>query len=196
MEIQAAPLSLAKLDKNLDGRITSDEVRLAMPQGRGRGRPGGGGPGRGGDSEGAAPADIAEDTVRTLMAFDANGDGKLSKSELPERFQGIFTRADENKDGFITAEEIRKVAAAQAAPPEPPGRGGRGGRDGGRGGGPGGEMNLIRMDPILAAVDTDGDGIISAEEIRNSADAIRKLDKDGDGKLTRAEVMPSTGPGR
>jgi Ca2+-binding EF-hand superfamily protein len=195
-EIQAAPHSLAKLDKNLDGRITSDEVRLSMPQGRGRGGPGGGGPGRGGDSEGASPADMAEDTVRTLMAFDANRDGKLSKSELPERYQGIFTRADENKDGFLTPEEIRKVAAAQAAPPEPLGRGGRGGPDGGRGGGPTGEINLIRMDPILAAVDTDGDGIISAEEIRDSADAIRKLDKDGDGKLTRAEVMPSTGPGR
>ena len=52
------------------------------------------------------------------MAFDANGDGKLSKAELPERFQGIFDRADENNDGFLTADEIRKVAAAQAAPPE------------------------------------------------------------------------------
>ena len=32
-------------------------------------------------------------------------------------------------------------------------------------------MNFIRMDPVLAAMDTDGDGIISAEEIRNSAAA-------------------------
>ena len=31
-----------------------------------------------------------EETVKSLMAFDANGDGKLQKSEVPERMQGIF----------------------------------------------------------------------------------------------------------
>jgi Ca2+-binding EF-hand superfamily protein len=184
-EIAAAPAALARLDKNSDGRITSDEARPAMPQGRGGGR--GEGRGEGGDNA----ADVVEDTVKTLMAFDANGDGKLSRSELPDRFQGLFDRADLNHDGFVTPDEIRKMAAAQAPPPEPEGRGGRG-----RGNGPGGEMNFIRFDPILAAVDTDGDGVLSAEEIRNAAVAIRKLDKDGDGKVTREEAMPQRGPGR
>ena len=36
-EIAAAPAVLARLDKNSDGRITSDEARPAMPEGRGRG---------------------------------------------------------------------------------------------------------------------------------------------------------------
>jgi Ca2+-binding EF-hand superfamily protein len=196
-EIAAAPIALAKLDKNSDGQITSDEVRPAMPEGRGRGEGRGGGRGEGrGEGEGNAAADVVEDTVKTLMAFDANGDGKLSRSELPERFQGLFDRADLNKDGFLTPDEIRKMAAAQAPPPEPEGRGGRGGGGRGRGDGPGGEMNFIRFDPILAAVDTNGDGVISADEIKNSADAIRKLDKDGDGKVTREEGMPQRGPGR
>jgi Ca2+-binding EF-hand superfamily protein len=198
-EIAAAPASLAKLDKDGDGQITSDEVRMAMPQGQGRGGPGGpgrGGPGRGGEkSEAETQAAMVEETVKNLMAFDANGDGKLSRSELPERFQGLFDRGDANKDGFLTPDEIRKMAAAQAAPPD--GRGGERGERGGRGGeGPRREMNFIRMDPVLAAVDTDGDGIISAEEIKNSANALRKLDKDGDGKLTREEVTPVAGPGR
>lgn len=184
-EIEAAPKSLAKLDKNSDGQITSDEVRMSMPQGRGRGR---------GESEGAPAVNIVEETVKTLMSFDANGDGKLSRSELPERFQGIFDRGDENKDGFLTPDEIRKVATAQAAPPERAGAGR--GPGGGRGEGPRGEMNFIRLDPILAAIDTNGDGVLSAEEILKSADSIRKLDKNGDGKVTRDEVMPSTGQGR
>ena len=81
------------------------------------------------------------------------------------------------------------MAAAQAAPADSPGRGGRGE-------GPRGEINFIRMDPILAAVDTNGDGVLSAEEIRNAAESIRKLDKDGDGKVSREEAMPAGGRGR
>jgi Ca2+-binding EF-hand superfamily protein len=185
-EIDAASASLAKLDKNRDGQITSDEARPAMSEGRG------GGPGGGRGPQEGSPADIAEETVKVLMAFDANGDGKLSKDELPERFQGIFDRADVNKDGFLTPDEIRKVAAAQAPPEDAGGRGGgeggRGGRDGGRG-----EMNFIRMDPILAAIDANGDGVISAAELRSAPAAIRTLDKHGDGQIRREEVMPAAG---
>ncbi len=189
-EIDSAPTSLAKLDKNSDGQITTDEVRPPMMEGRGRG-------GRGGQEEGTPP-DVVEETVKTFMAFDANGDGKLSKSELPERFQGIFDRGDENKDGFLTPEEIRKMATAQpAASGGAGGRGPEGGRgEGGRGEGPRGNMNFIRMDPVLAAVDTNGDGIISADEIRDSSAALRRLDKDGDGGVTRDEAMPASGRGR
>jgi Ca2+-binding EF-hand superfamily protein len=197
-EMDAASAVLGKLDKDGDGRITSDEVRASMPPGRGRGGPGGegrGGEGRGGgrgEGEGQAP-DVVEEMVSTLMAFDANGDGKLSRSELPERFQGIFDRGDLNKDGFLTPDEIRKVAAAQGPPPDP------GEREGGRGGGPGGprgEMNFIRVDVILAAVDADGDGVISADELRNAPAAIRKLDKNGDGKVSREEAAPAMERGR
>lgn len=179
-EIDAAPKALAKLDKNGDGQLSADEIRPAFPQGRDRGGPEGRDR-RGPEGEGGG--NVIEETVKTLMAFDANGDGKLSKAELPERMQGLFDRADENKDGFLTIDEIRKLATAQAAPA------GQGDREGRRGDGPGREMNFIRMDPVFAAIDTNGDGILSAEEIRNSATSIRKLDIDGDGKVTREELL-------
>jgi Ca2+-binding EF-hand superfamily protein len=181
-EIDAAPKSLAKLDKDGDGQITSDEVRMSMPQRR---------PRRDEEKEGGPPPNLIEDTVKTLMAFDANGDGKLSRSELPERFQGIFDRGDVNKDGFLTPDEIRKVAVAQAPPPEPVRAAGRGGPDGERREGPRREFNFIRIDPILAAIDTNGDGVLSAEEIRNAASAIRKLDTNKDGRVTREEAIPA-----
>lgn len=187
-EIGKAPAVLAELDKNSDGQISADEVRPAFPEGRGRGGSEFDGRGRRGP-EGGTGSNVVDDTVKTLMGFDANGDGKLSKSELPERMQGIFDRADENKDGFLTVDEIRKLAAAQAAPARSEGPGGRGGPEGRRGEGPGREMNFIRIDPVLAAVDTNGDGVLSAEEIRNASNSIRKLDIDGDGKVTREELM-------
>jgi mono/diheme cytochrome c family protein len=60
-------------------------------------------------------ADYSNEMVKTLMAFDRNGDGKLEKSELPERMQGLFDRGDANRDGFLTPAEIRKLAESQAS---------------------------------------------------------------------------------
>lgn len=113
----------------------------------------------------AQPSDLAE----TLFSFDANKDGKLSKSELPERMQGIFARADTNNDGFLTREEVNAATASQER----------------RGGPP--------QDPIFRAIDTDGDGVLSAAEIANAPAALKTLDKDGDGQLTMQEVRPMGG---
>ena len=40
-----------------------------------------------------------------LDRFDKNGDGKVSKDEMPERARRMFDRVDKNGDGFITPEE-------------------------------------------------------------------------------------------
>jgi hypothetical protein len=42
---------------------------------------------------------------RFVERFDKNGDGKLSRAEIPEPARGVFDQADKNSDGFITAEE-------------------------------------------------------------------------------------------
>jgi len=48
----------------------------------------------------------------------------------------------------------------------------------------------MRANPVLAALDADGDGEISAAEIMKSPAALRKLDRNGDGSLTPDEVIP------
>jgi Ca2+-binding EF-hand superfamily protein len=124
-----------------------------------------------------ASAPAADEMVKTLMAFDKNGDGKLTRDELPERMQGLFDRADTDKDGVLTGEEIRKAAQAAGAPASRE-------REGRRGS----DRSFFRLDPILAALDTNGDSEISAAEIAAAPTALKKLDANGDGQLSANEV--------
>ena len=54
--------------------------------------------------------------------------------------------------------------------------------------GPGGQGGV--RPPLIAALDANNDGEIDAKEIENAAKALRKLDKNGDGKLTLDEIRP------
>ena len=44
--------------------------------------------------------------------------------------------------------------------------------------------------PLMQALDANGDGIIDEAEIANASAALKKLDKNGDGKLTPDELRP------
>ena len=184
-EIQNAPAALRRLDKNGDGQLTQDELRPAFPGGRGRGdeRRREEGPQAGGP----------DDMVQTLMAFDKNKDGKISRDELPERMQGLFDRGDTDHDGFLTPDEIRKLAASQPASADGPDE--REGRGDGRGEGRREGRGFPRQDPIMAALDTNHDGVISASEMANAAASLKTLDKNSDGQLTEDEYRPNFGRG-
>ena len=71
-------------------------------------------------------------------------------------------------------------------------RGPRGDRPEGQRGPAAGMMRL----PLMVALDTDGNGEISAEEIANATASLKKLDKNKDGKLTVDELRPQGGPGQ
>jgi hypothetical protein len=49
--------------------------------------------------------------------------------------------------------------------------------------------------PLIAALDANHDGVIDATEIANAAAALKTLDKNGDGQLTRDEFAPPRPPG-
>jgi len=44
--------------------------------------------------------------------------------------------------------------------------------------------------PLMAALDGNHDGVIDETEIKNASEALRKMDRNGDGKLTLEELRP------
>jgi hypothetical protein len=77
---------------------------------------------------------------------------------------------------------------AFAQEPKPSGDAPRPPRDGERGPRP--------MPPLVAALDTNKDGVIDADEIVKASDSLKTLDKNKDGKLTLEELRPERPPGQ
>ncbi|MDQ7012687.1 MAG: hypothetical protein Q9O74_02185 [Planctomycetota bacterium] len=66
--------------------------------------------GRPGGRQGSGPP-TPEQFVERMMSNDANGDGKLSRDEIPGRFaERIFDANDANGDGFLDAAELKTAA--------------------------------------------------------------------------------------
>lgn len=63
-------------------------------------------------------------------------------------------------------------------------------------GGFGGGNRQPPSDPVVTALDGDGDGELSMEEIENATDALMKLDTDGDGGISLGELFPDGPPGQ
>ena len=57
-------------------------------------------------------------------------------------------------------------------------------------GGPGRDGQRPPPPPLVAALDANHDGVIDEKEIANASEALKKLDHNGDGKLTSAELRP------
>jgi hypothetical protein len=136
--------------------------------------------------------------VSRMMALDKNKDGKLTRDEIgDERLLRLFDRADANKDGIVTKEELVAFATKLAAE-----EGAGGGRRRGFGpGGPGGFGGPPRPGQILPP--------FLQEELKLTADQkkqIALLQKEVDEKLDKVltaeqrqqlkEMRPRFGPGR
>ncbi len=98
-EIENASKALAKLDKDGDGQLTQAELRpdpasmgregVAVPVGRCLWR-----------------AMSKEMMQQMFKRQDADGDGKLSGDEIPERMKQLVSRADQDGDGALSESEL------------------------------------------------------------------------------------------
>jgi hypothetical protein len=137
-------------------------------------------PGKKGGKGPKGPPDFQPVTVdavvQRIMSFDANGDGKITKEELPERMQHLIALADTNKDGVLDREEVRGLAVTldglgllnSGGGPLPPG-------------GKGGPFNFVKA---VDDLDLSGETLDKARKIaREQQDKIRKLTDDVRGDL-------------
>ncbi|MEO7743568.1 MAG: EF-hand domain-containing protein [Usitatibacter sp.] len=77
-----------QIDANHDGRVSFEELRAFHAANRGAHR------------------------KSMMKRIDTDGDGKISKAEALAAAAARFDRADANKDGFLTAEELHAARKA------------------------------------------------------------------------------------
>ena len=97
---------------------------------------------------------------------------------------------------LVTAQDGNPPPDGPRPPRREGGPGGPGG-PGGERGGPGGPGGQRPMNPIILALDLNNDGTLDADEIAKASVSLKKLDKNGDGKITPDEHRPQRqgGPG-
>lgn len=160
-------------DRDSDGKLTKEEFVAAFAQ-RPERRQRPDAPEEQRRQRPGQPGGVDREAM--FQRMDRNSDGKITKDEFPERATRMLEAADTNQDGVVTKEEFVAFQPRRPDRPRGPGMG------------PGAAL--------LRALDADGDGKISAEEITGAASALKKLDRNGDGQLTPDELGPPPGAAR
>ena len=114
-------------------------------------------------------------TLKVLAALDANHDGVLSAGEI-RAAPRVLVSLDANHDGKLDALECSGESSdSSTLDPQFQVRA---------------HFALMRIHPILAALDRDHNGEISAGEIADAPMLLRSLDADDDGRITLNELLP------
>lgn len=117
----------------------------------------------------AARAAAPDKSDAEFARMDANQDGKVSADEHAAGAKRMFDMMDVNRDGKVTAAEMdaaqERVTGVRAAP---------------------GDLAATEK---IKAVDTDGDGVLTAEEHAAGSRAMfTRMDANLDGFLSREEL--------
>lgn len=128
-----------------------------------------------------APARANRGADEMFQKMDTNGDGKISAEEHTAGAKKMFETMDANGDGKVTAAEM--TAAHDKI------TGSRGQDQAGSKAYTKNDKPEMSAEDKIKAVDTNGDGVLTAEEHAAGARAIyEKMDTNRDGLLTKAEM--------
>ncbi len=170
-EMGLSDSQIAKFDTDGDGLLSQAELDTMLQQhaflGQLQSQMSGSGEG--------PEAQMASDLIST---YDADGDGSLSASEMGMTADELAAY-DGDGDGLLSSTELadglkadKDAMMADSAPPPPPP----------------GETDADLADTILADLDSDGDGALSADEV-GSDTVLSSFDSDGDGTVTAEELV-------
>ena len=109
--------------------------------------------------------DAAKDHTPPSPIFevlDVNKDGVVDATEIANAPRALLT-LDKDGDGQLSYDEVRRRGEREPEG-DPP--------------------------PLIATLDVNRDDVIDSTEIAHAAAALKTLDKDGDGRLSPAEVLP------
>ena len=112
-----------------------------------------------------------------IQVLDTNTNGVLEAAEIANASAALKS-LDKNGDGKLTADELMPQLGGgtnQFGLQRPP-------------------AGKHPIPPLIAALDTNGDGELDDSEIANASAALLTLDTNGDGQLTPDELRPK-GPG-
>jgi Ca2+-binding EF-hand superfamily protein len=101
--------------------------------------------------------------VLEFEQIDADGNGEISRHEMMDMRARRLADADSDGDGAVSLEELENQAAARARE---------------------------RAGKMMTAMDANGDGALSADEMMAGHQAGRhfeRVDQDGDGVISKAE---------
>ncbi len=113
------------------------------------------------------PAFADSHVDKHFKMMDANGDGKISRSEHAAGAKKMFAQCDANKDGIVTATEMDTAMAAQG---EKPGAGDKSSAE------------------KIKVIDQNSDGKLTAMEHQTGSEKMfAQMDTDGDGSLSKQE---------
>lgn len=130
---------------------------------------------------------IRRQMLTKLLASDQDGDGAVTYDELLKAKPGFpernFNRLDINRDGKLTQQDLQRPRSREGRPRRPAG----GSSD--RAPRPEERRRLIER---LMSADANGDGKVTLKEVQQavpgfSEERFRRMDRNGDGVLSRGE---------
>lgn len=114
-------------------------------------------------------SEVAEPIALAVAGFDRDGNGATSRAEFDEGLARTFTGADTNRDGALGYIEYSNWATIW--------------------------LGSATALPGPFAIDKDGDNRIAREEFATAfAAEFVRLDKNGDGNITHAELLTLRNP--
>jgi Ca2+-binding EF-hand superfamily protein len=100
---------------------------------------------------------------QTIERFDENGDGALQRGELPDNLRTSFSRLDRNSDRKISSTELRQHARRMA-------------------------RRVIPLEVVYIWVNDADQGQLSLNELQDAYQTLQAIDRDGNGRLSSQEL--------